>query len=1022
MTALKKRAEIDSKHIIIFALNNNLEMKESLNRLGSIFAELANTYYRDEGRKVKTRLERKSLSSVELSIRYCFKVAVYAEFRRDWPEALRMYEDAYQTLREMIGTTTKSPAIQWLIEIKTVAEQLHFKVSTLLLHGGKLTEAITWFRQHHASYKKLVGAPEVSFLHWEWLSRQFLVFAELLETSLSYTQSISSPVPGTKDRLTELEYRSSYYYQLAAHYLKEKKSCSEIALSMMETTNKSDNDVDSIVPSIYIGQYARVTEEGETCSVKRVTDEDYVRYALVEEKRSQDFSLIVVLLKRCFEAYNDLKAPRMASYCGFEMAREYAATGEFQSAKELLDSVASLYRKEGWVILLWDVLGYLRECSMKLGSAKDFVEYSLEMAALPVSSSSGVQPLSFNSCVFAGPPSLSQREMIQKEVFKLVRGESGEDNNCLKITDTQPLHLVIDLVSPLRAVLLASVAFHEQLVKPGAPTPMTISLLSQLPLTMEIDQLDIQFNQVACNFSVINGQRSKHPILESHPNLRIETAPSLTLSTNKWLRLTYDITSELGGKLECVSIIARNGPNFTICCIAESPASMSELPLWKFEDRVESSPIKDPSVSFSGQKAIQVEEPDPLVDLKLGVSGPALVGERFIIPVTISSKGHPVFSGELKINLVDVRGGGLFSPRDVEPSSMDNLHVELLGVSGLFENEDNNKSDDNIEKIQPTFGLISVPVLKEGESWTCKLEIRWRRPKPIMLYVSLGYSPLGSDNNNNKVHVHRNLEIEGKNPVLISHRFMLPFRKDPLLLSTIKSNPDQIPPPTLPLNETSILVITAKNVTEVPLRLLSMSIKRDDNEIKNDSNVSGFTLLQGDEFKKIFTVIPEHNQPKLKTGTLHLSWKRDATTAGEEVVLTEHKLPEVDIELPPIVVQLECPPHAILGNHFTYFIKIKNQTQLLQEIKYSLADSQSFVLSGTHNDILYVLPKSEHTLSYKLVPLVPGFQQLPRFTATSLRYSAGFQSSNTATSVFVFPSVPHFLKEKEGKLGLIEEH
>ena len=43
-------------------------------RLGSIFAELANTYYRDEGRKIKTRIEKKSFSSIELSVRYCFKV------------------------------------------------------------------------------------------------------------------------------------------------------------------------------------------------------------------------------------------------------------------------------------------------------------------------------------------------------------------------------------------------------------------------------------------------------------------------------------------------------------------------------------------------------------------------------------------------------------------------------------------------------------------------------------------------------------------------------------------------------------------------------------------------------------------------------------------------------------------------------------------------------------------------------------------------------------------------------------
>lgn len=65
-----------------FLKNKKIGKKEEENlhvitywcRLGSIFAELANTYYRDEGRKIKTRIEKKSFSSIELNVRYCFKV------------------------------------------------------------------------------------------------------------------------------------------------------------------------------------------------------------------------------------------------------------------------------------------------------------------------------------------------------------------------------------------------------------------------------------------------------------------------------------------------------------------------------------------------------------------------------------------------------------------------------------------------------------------------------------------------------------------------------------------------------------------------------------------------------------------------------------------------------------------------------------------------------------------------------------------------------------------------------------
>lgn len=135
--------------------------------------------------------------------------------------------------------------------------------------------------------------------------------------------------------------------------------------------------------------------------------------------------------------------------------------------------------------------------------------------------------------------------------------------------------------------------------------------------------------------------------------------------------------------------------------------------------------------------------------------------------------------------------------------------------------------------------------------------------------------------------------------------------------------------------------------------------------------------------------------------------------------MTKHKLPDVEVELSPLIVSLECPPHAILGEPFTYIVKIRNQTKLLQEVKFSVADAQSFVLSGFHNDTVFVLPKSQHILSYKVVPLASGLLQLPKVTVNSVRYSAEFQSPNTASTVFVFPSKPDFKMANVGK-GKIE--
>lgn len=117
---------------------------------------------------------------------------------------------------QIVGVTTRLPAVQRLVEIKSISEQLHFKISTLLLHSAKVAEAVTWFRQHKNAYKRLVGAPEGIFLHWEWMSRQYLVFGELLETSSKITQGFSPILLGASSKpLSEWEYYPAYYYQVS---------------------------------------------------------------------------------------------------------------------------------------------------------------------------------------------------------------------------------------------------------------------------------------------------------------------------------------------------------------------------------------------------------------------------------------------------------------------------------------------------------------------------------------------------------------------------------------------------------------------------------------------------------------------------------------------------------------------------------------------------------------------------------------------------------------------------------------
>jgi trafficking protein particle complex subunit 11 len=220
----------------------------------------------------------------------------------------------------------------------------------------------------------------------------------------------------------------------------------------------------------------------------------------------------------------------MASACSCGMAIEYYAAGDFSNAKQLFDGVADLYRQDGWATLLWENLGYLRECSRKLCSPKDFISYSLEMAALPLFSGSGEENRENNGKIGpAGSPTISRREAIQQEVINVLEGKQSEGTDDAFSNEMEECtHLDIDQISPLRMVLTASVAFHDQSVKPGSPLLVSVSLLSHLPSPIVIEQMEVQFNQSDCNFVIHSTQ---------------EDSTSLTLFTNKWMRLTREVKS-----------------------------------------------------------------------------------------------------------------------------------------------------------------------------------------------------------------------------------------------------------------------------------------------------------------------------------------------------------------------------------------------------------------------------------------------------------------------------------------------
>jgi hypothetical protein len=137
--------------------------------------------------------------------RYNFKIAFLYEFQRQQGQVLQHYRQCYQYLASAVDSIDEN----MMDQIKFVAEIAHFKICNLLLSNGSISEAFAQFRSHIGRYIKIYC--EFPWNHFAWISKQFLVFVQLLEK-----YSVPETVPDA-DR--------AYYYHNAAVFTQKRKAC-----------------------------------------------------------------------------------------------------------------------------------------------------------------------------------------------------------------------------------------------------------------------------------------------------------------------------------------------------------------------------------------------------------------------------------------------------------------------------------------------------------------------------------------------------------------------------------------------------------------------------------------------------------------------------------------------------------------------------------------------------------------------------------------------------------------------------
>eukprot|EP00884_Botryococcus_braunii_P005388 jgi/Botrbrau1/14850/Bobra.0326s0004.1 len=370
LTALTRQAGIERKWVL--GLDPG-EGDAGLKRLGRALYEAAGSFYLDDARRRLAIQGERRQTPPALAARSAFKAAALAEFRVDWATAVKTYQTAYAEVAK-VGLLTASLPYQSWYELTSVAEQLHLKVVTLLLHQHRAQEALLQFRSHLGLFKKLPfqKAPEALLAaHWGWLGRQYAVMAELLASRVAPDQ-----LPPQRDC------SPAFFYLCAANAAIEERRALQRLRERTEGSVQRD-PVEGIQPGAYVGQL--VVREPP----RRLTEPEFIQY-LEGVQRSgaggkPPGSTALERLRAAHEVYSrgGPRSLRLSYHIGALMAREQLVADDPASARRLLDSVAGIYRREGWEVPLAAVLMELRECAQRLNLVKDHATYSLELASLP---------------------------------------------------------------------------------------------------------------------------------------------------------------------------------------------------------------------------------------------------------------------------------------------------------------------------------------------------------------------------------------------------------------------------------------------------------------------------------------------------------------------------------------------------------------------------------------------------------------------------------------------------------------
>jgi hypothetical protein len=448
----------------------------SLSALEATFRERSLSYYQNQTRRIKRVLSIQRFQPVQgqggqstpppastttIRARLTIKVAHFQEFRGKNLKALKYYTLAFSILQNAssallaAATQPRPPAADAvssaLLELRAVADFVSFKIMQVYLSFGHASApsgiapgltgaqaAVMHFQSHVKSFEFAtllpLLQPTVACSHWAWMSRQYLVCAEMLQLRL--------PRPGLDARPQHVP---SYYFHTAALHATRRRKAAELAgiisFSSVPFEWSSEEAVSSFVKSSEATPVAVVTAEAEVVKLNRFepifyggrprlepknpsTDASsttssssnstlatsYMAVLTLAESQIKHFDLTISLLEKsqalalidggvgstsatatsyesfargsCFTYKLASSSSRSRIWRQYLVADELFFSGKHEASGKLLLPVAARLKRDKWWAVLVRVTMRLRDCASILRDKNLFASSVLDLISL----------------------------------------------------------------------------------------------------------------------------------------------------------------------------------------------------------------------------------------------------------------------------------------------------------------------------------------------------------------------------------------------------------------------------------------------------------------------------------------------------------------------------------------------------------------------------------------------------------------------------------------------------------------